>query len=178
MKIIIGLGNPGKEYEMTRHNVGFLALDEFAHVSDSEPFREEKKFHSLIASAYTEGEKNILVKPSTHMNGSGHAVREILGFFKQSPATILVIHDDIDLPLGSIRCASDSSSAGQKGVQSIIDTLGTKEFRRVRIGIGPKPEKIELGSFVLEPFSPDEREELRLEIFPRVTELVRAFLTE
>lgn len=136
MKIIIGLGNPGKEYENTRHNLGFLFVDKLQKELSLSDFAENKKFDSEIAEGNYAGAKIILAKPQTFMNLSGEAVRKILDFYKLTPDDLIVLHDDIDLPAGKFKIATDSSSAGHNGVQNIIDQLGTQNFKRVRIGIG------------------------------------------
>jgi PTH1 family peptidyl-tRNA hydrolase len=136
MKLIIGLGNPGRGYERTRHNTGFLFVDVLREKWDFPDFAPEKKFASLVSAAMKDGEKTLLVKPETFMNRSGESVSALINFFKLTPADIAVIHDDLDLPFGTWKEAFDSGAAGHNGVASIIETLGTKEFRRVRIGIG------------------------------------------
>ncbi|MFH1226237.1 MAG: aminoacyl-tRNA hydrolase [bacterium] len=137
MKLIIGLGNPGKKYEKTRHNVGWLVLDDLKKKLNLHPpaggWQEKKKFQALMA----EGENLILAKPLTYMNESGRTARLIADYYKIKPADTWVIHDDLDIPLGKIKTKVGGSSAGHKGVQSIIDYLKTSDFNRVRIGIQP-----------------------------------------
>ncbi|EKE16101.1 MAG: hypothetical protein ACD_11C00030G0009 [uncultured bacterium] len=165
MKIIIGLGNPGKQYENTRHNAGFILLDKIREDFALPDFVFNKKFNSEMS----EGEyqiqdtkcKIMLVKPQTFMNLSGKSVRAILDFYKLSPADIIVIHDDLDIKLGTFKIATNSSSAGHNGVQNIIDTLGTQEFQRLRIGIGQETTnepscRIGAHDFVLGKFSNEE----------------------
>lgn len=148
-KLIIGLGNPGKQYEKTRHNVGFMALDEMAP-----GFKFVKKFNAEIAI----GEQIIFAKPQTFMNLSGQSVQAIMSFYKITPEELIVIHDDLDIELGEFKVQKNRSSAGHNGVQSIIDSLGTKNFSRIRIGIrNPNPEiNLSAEKFVLQKFSKEE----------------------
>ncbi len=144
MKLIIGLGNPGKIYEETWHNLGFLAVDE---IKKKEPevfcqFKKSTKFKAEICENQGDLEKIILAKPQTFMNESGQAVKSIINFYKIKPQDLWVIHDDIDLTLGKIRISHNSSSAGHKGVGSIIDQLGTKDFVRFRLGIKKDPPSL------------------------------------
>ncbi len=136
MKWIVGLGNPGKRYQDTRHNVGFLVVDRLATGRGFGGFR--KKFSSLVASAPIApgGDKVYLLKPQTYMNLSGDAVREALDYHGGGPADLLVVHDDLDMTLGRLRYRARGSSGGHRGVQSIIDRLGTSEFARLKVGIG------------------------------------------
>jgi PTH1 family peptidyl-tRNA hydrolase len=165
MKIIIGLGNPGKKYESTRHNIGFMVVDELAR-QYSLSWQEDKKNKAIIAK----GSDYILVKPQTFMNDSGQTTASLLRYYHLLPRTIFgtkkdsditavltVIHDELDLPLGKYKMASNSSSAGHNGVQSIIDHLKTKNFQRVRFGISTDARKnIPGDKFVLQRFSDDE----------------------
>jgi PTH1 family peptidyl-tRNA hydrolase len=147
MKLIVGLGNPGSEYEDTRHNIGFMVLDKLAKELGSESARweEHEKFQAVTARA---GDV-MLVKPITFMNRSGDAISALMRFYKLSPSDVWVIHDDIDLPLGKIRVRERGSSAGHNGVQSVIESLKTDAFVRFRIGIGrgKATGKIRLGFF-------------------------------
>lgn len=146
LKIIVGLGNPGKEYEGTRHNAGFMFLDAFvghkeiASADKEIIFSLEKKFEAKIAEVLRNGEKIILVKPQTFMNQSGKAVAAILNFYKAEAKDLIVAADDIDLPVGTARIRKEGGSAGQKGLQNIIDSIGNNEFVRIRIGIGSGTE--------------------------------------
>ncbi len=172
MKLIIGLGNPGEKYKKTRHNAGFMFVDklaqnpEIAPVNESLVFNLNKKLKSRIADTVKRGEKIILVKPETFMNVSGNAVSGVLSYYKAQINDVVVVYDDIDLPLGEARFKNSGSSAGHKGVQNIIDQLGTNEFARIRIGIrgelfesGVIPSlasSIDTSSYVLENFSDRE----------------------
>jgi peptidyl-tRNA hydrolase, PTH1 family len=168
MKIIVGLGNPGEKYENTPHNIGFETIDEFARKNNFPDFRLSKKFNALISEGEINDEKIILAKPQTFMNESGKAIKSIINKTGTFPAiaiagnvpekiNLIIIHDDIDLPIGKIKVSQDRGSAGHKGVESIINAMGTKNFSRIRIGIQPqtgKPESVE--RFVLKKFSESE----------------------
>ena len=152
MKLIVGLGNPGKKYAKNRHNVGFRVVDAL-----------EKEISSPDI---------ILLKPDTFMNNSGKAVLKLANKYRLSPTQIWVIHDEIDLPFGKIRVSKDSSSAGHKGIKSIIDELGTKEFNRLRIGIKPQ-YNIDTTDFVLKNFTEKEEKELKEIIKKAVFEITQ-----
>ena len=164
MKVIVGLGNPGKKYENTRHNVGFLALDKIIAKLETQSekqgnFKLEKKFDAEIAEMEFNNEGIILVKPQTFMNRSGESVSKIVNFFKIDPVKdLIIIHDDIDVELGKIKVKNIGSSGGHNGVQSIIDSLGTENFLRVRIGIDRPSEGTEVDLYVLGKFSKDEKD--------------------
>jgi PTH1 family peptidyl-tRNA hydrolase len=160
MKLIIGLGNPGKKYEETRHNAGFLFLDFLGKQWNFPEYSAEKKFSSLISAGTRETEKALLVKPITFMNRSGEAVLALVNFFKLTPSDIVVIHDDLDLPFGTWKVSTDSGAAGHNGVASIIEHLGTKEFRRIRIGIGRPEDDSDPADYVLGRFTDEEQKEL------------------
>lgn len=155
MKLIVGLGNPGEKFEKTRHNLGFSVIDELIKNHNLQPATYSRKFKSLISENILAGQKIILAKPKTFMNNSGQAVKILADYYKIKPENILVVHDDIDLPLGKIRVQKSRGSAGHKGVESIIRALETKNFTRIRIGIKPltadrlptTAEKFVLGKF-------------------------------
>ena len=150
MIAIIGLGNPGEQYKNTRHNVGFMAIDEFAEKNDFPEFKLQKKSNALISKK----ENTLLIKPQTFMNESGKAVKEIL---KNNPAeNLIIIHDDIDLPVGKIKIIKERGSAGHKGVESIIKNIGNEGLIRFRIGIGGQKD-IEAMKIVLKNFSKEEK---------------------
>ena len=142
MTLIVGLGNPGKKFEKTRHNIGFRVLDEFQKENDFPEFKFSKKFNSLISEDRISGKKIILAKPQTFMNESGKAVKALVkaqgARYKGQRVSLIVVHDDIDLPLGKVKISQNRGSAGHKGIESIINALGTKNFTRFRIGIHPK----------------------------------------
>jgi PTH1 family peptidyl-tRNA hydrolase len=164
MKIIVGLGNVGKKYSKTRHNAGFLALDEFVRQLEQEKndaeWTEEDKFKASIAKVEYQGQKLLLVKPLTFMNNSGEAVSKILHFFKEPLENLVVIYDDIDLPLGKIRVRENGSAGTHNGMKSIIESLGDENFTRIRIGIESRGElthkSIDLTDFVLGEFTEKE----------------------
>ena len=138
MKIVVGLGNPGSEYAVTKHNVGFMLADAFAKEIDASNWRES--FRALIADAFVDGEKIFIVKPLTFMNLSGEAVRPIMDYYKLTPGDLIVAHDDMDLAVGVIRLRPKGSGGGHHGIESIIQHLGGSEnFARIRIGIGRPP---------------------------------------
>lgn len=139
MKLIVGLGNPGEKYLNTRHNVGFLVLDHLLQKLEKvkETFWEENgKFKALTKEIEIDGEKIVLMKPTTFMNDSGIAVQKYASYYKIEPQDVYVLHDELDLPIGKIKIRFGGSSAGHNGVSSIIETLGTDKFLRIRLGIG------------------------------------------
>jgi len=161
MKLIIGLGNPGKEYEKTRHNAGFLAVDKIANNFQFPISNFNSKFNAEISQGIISNEKVILAKPQTFMNNSGQAVKAILDYYKINPEDIIVIHDDLDITLGEFKISKNKNFGGHKGVQSIIDCLRTKDFTRIRIGIdGERNKKVPAEKFVLEKFSGEEMVEI------------------
>jgi PTH1 family peptidyl-tRNA hydrolase len=155
VKVMIGLGNPGKKYEDTRHNAGFLAIDKI-----SEKWAiptQQNKFRALVGEGRIDGEKVLLVKPQTYMNLSGESVAEVLKFYKLVPDDLVVIYDDLDLPCGQLRLREKGSAGGHNGIKSIIQHVGTQEFKRIKIGIGrPEPGR-SVSDYVLQPFSAAER---------------------
>lgn len=175
MILIIGLGNPGPKYQNTRHNVGFMVLDKFARkiLSLKETLWEfNKKFNSLLVVK----PNLILAQPQTFMNASGEAVAQLTNFYKVDHDKIIVIHDDVDLPLGKIKIRIGGASAGHHGVESIINKLGTDQFARVRLGIGRPRAGVIKGSkdvedFVLEKFQEGEAGELKKMIKKAVSAL-------
>lgn len=156
MKLIIGLGNPGEEYKKTRHNAGFLAINKIADNFQFPVSNFNSKFNAEVSEGIIDNKKIILAKPQTFMNNSGQAVRAILDYYKIKPEDIVVIHDDLDILLGEYKISKNKNSGGHKGVQSIIDYLGTKDFTRIRIGIMTENKKTPTEKFVLERFSRDE----------------------
>ncbi len=152
MLAVVGLGNPGGEYEKTRHNVGYRLVDELA--GGKGVF--ERKGTYLFLGTKIIGRRVLLVKPVTYMNLSGDAMSDLLGRSGMKPSEALVVSDDVNLPIGRIRMRARGGDGGQKGLASIIDELGTGDFPRLRLGIGPRPEERDLADFVLEPFGADE----------------------
>lgn len=155
MKIVIGLGNPGKKYENTRHNVGFMMVDHLAAMWDVS--MTQTKFKSLVGEGKRGMEKVLLVKPQTYMNLSGEAVRELVEFFKPDMQNVLIIYDDLDLPVGKIRLRAKGSAGGHNGMKSIIAHLGTDEFNRMKIGIDRPDKGKNVADYVLSSFTPTER---------------------
>jgi PTH1 family peptidyl-tRNA hydrolase len=153
--LIIGLGNPGKRYELTRHNIGFMVLEKLAAQLEIE--LKQKSFNSLLGKGTVAGENVLLAKPQTFMNLSGTAVRKLQSFFKTDISNLIVIHDDLDLPFGAIRLKAGGGTAGHKGLASIESNLGTSEFTRVRLGIGKPVDKSRIEGYVLEPFRKEEQ---------------------
>lgn len=170
MKLIIGLGNPGIKYEKTRHNLGWLIINQLAQEIEINNWKNEIKFNSLVAQGNFNGQKIILAKPETFMNDSGSAVQAIASYYKIPFKEIIIIHDDIDLSLGKIKVQEGRSAAGHKGVQSIINHLGTNDFNRVRIGIKPEKNNIETEKFVMQKFT-DEEEKVLKEIIKRAVQI-------
>jgi len=171
MKVIVGLGNIGAKYSQNRHNTGFIFLDHFAEKFEDLTWKEEAKFKAMIAKT-----KNlILVKPATLMNLSGEAVSKILNFYKLTPADLIVIYDDVDLPLGKIRIRQKGSAGTHNGLKSVIEQLGTEEFPRIRIGIESRgvsaPSAQDTSSFVLSDFNSDELSHLKKSIQEAAKEL-------
>lgn len=155
MKIIVGLGNPGKEYERTRHNAGFRTMDVIAdqlHVEFN-----QKKFKSQCVLTRVNNEQVLLMKPQTFMNASGEAVGEAVRFYHLSAKDVLVIYDDMDLPIGKIRLREKGSAGGQNGMKSIIAHLGTQEFARIRVGIG-KDARVNVVDWVLGNIRKEDQE--------------------
>jgi peptidyl-tRNA hydrolase, PTH1 family len=178
MKLIVGLGNPGKKYINTRHNAGFLAVD---YILSDDMFLQAKPSHEFKSEMFTwnNSERIIFLKPQTFMNDSGQALRIISNFYKLNLSRdLLVIHDDVDLPVGSFKKSANSSSAGHKGMQSIIDALGTQNFNRIRIGVESRENKQipPTDAFVLQEFAENEKNILQSEIFPEVLKEVIDFL--
>jgi peptidyl-tRNA hydrolase, PTH1 family len=172
MILITGLGNPGKRYFKTRHNVGFEFLEYYKEKNRFPDFSFIDKFSSFVS----EQDKKYLALPQTFMNDSGKAVSSIKNFYKLNPENIIIIHDDIDIKLGNVRLSKDSSSAGHKGIKSIINDLGTKDFYRVRIGIRPEKKPSNTEKFVLKKFSKKEYQLIE-ESFVKTEEIINDLLT-
>ncbi len=161
MKLIIGLGNPGKKYETTRHNAGVMAIKKFFDLNSPSfaAFKFKKKIKSLISQGELNDEEIILALPQTYMNNSGQTALALVSYYKIDPTDLWIIHDDLDLPLGKIRLSRQSSSGGHRGVQSIIDRLKTKGFVRFRLGIAKETKpKLAAEKFVLRNFESKEKE--------------------
>ncbi len=158
--MVVGLGNPGRDYEFTRHNAGFLTLD---HIAVEENVEIKKlKYKALIGDTVISGHRCLLVKPQTFMNNSGESVREISQFYKIPPEKIIVIFDDISLPCGKLRIRRKGTDGGHNGIKSIIYHLNSDNFPRIKVGVGAKPHPdYNLADWVLSTFKKDEMEELK-----------------
>ncbi|SNR82435.1 aminoacyl-tRNA hydrolase [Desulfurobacterium atlanticum] len=154
VKLVVGLGNPGKEYAKTRHNVGWMVLDKVANQFE-EPFSKEK-FKGVIAEIQSPHGKVILLKPLTYMNRSGESVAEAVKFYKLNPEEILVISDDLDMPVGKVRMRKEGKHGGHRGLMSIEEKLGSSRFPRIKIGIGRPERKEMVANYVLQPFSKEQ----------------------
>jgi peptidyl-tRNA hydrolase, PTH1 family len=182
MKLIVGLGNPGKEYTASRHNVGFMCLNYFG--KQYKIPTESKKAHARTGEGEVEGVKVVLAKPFTFMNKSGNSVKELMRKYELKTEDLVVVHDDMDLPLGKIRIRVGGSSAGHNGINSIISEIGTPEFARIRVGIGhPEVPENERGvhspkviDYVLKGFSSDEKQLLN-KVIARVCESLTKIVT-
>lgn len=162
MKCVIGLGNPGRKYEKTRHNVGFFVIDELIerHHLDF----TKSKFKCDYAMEDIGGEKVLFIKPQTFMNLSGEGVRPLLDFYKIAVEDIVVIYDDLDLPTGKIRLREKGGHGGHNGIRSLIEHLGTKEFKRIRIGVGRPTNNTPVVKYVLQPFLKEEAADVDLAV--------------
>ncbi|MDD6719739.1 aminoacyl-tRNA hydrolase [Lactobacillus porci] len=154
MKLIAGLGNPGAKYDRTKHNTGFMALDHY--LKEKGLTLDRDKFEGLYSKQKINGEDVILLEPQTYMNESGRSVAQIAKFFKIAPEDILIIHDDMDMPIAKIRIRAGGKSGGHNGIKSIIADLGTEKFNRLKIGIR-HPQKQSVVSWVLTPFDADQQ---------------------
>ena len=175
MKVVLGLGNPGRKYARTRHNLGFLVVDRIA--SENRVAVKKEKHGSLIGDWQTNGEKVLLVKPQTFMNHSGGAVKQLFRYFPIAAKDLVVIHDDLDLPFGRIRIRPGGGAGGHRGVLSVLETLGEEGFFRVRVGIGRPPAGGDPTDYVLEPFSPLESRHLE-QIVSRAADAVQCLLEQ
>lgn len=183
MKLIIGLGNPWPEYRDNHHNVGFMALAHFARKQDIKLSRSQAK--ARIGKANIAGEDVILARPQTFINASGEPVSKLAAIYRLQPDDIIVIHDDLDLPTGKLRLRQGGRSGGHNGVQSIIDHLGSRDFIRVKIGIGrpnidpgsPIDKEQVVIDYVLSDFTPEEKRVIE-ETLPRISEALLAIITD
>lgn len=153
MKLIVGLGNPGKEYEKTRHNVGFMVMDALSHELNCSI--STNKFKGEYTKIKYKGEDIILLKPMTYMNNSGESVIQVMNFFKITTDDLLVIYDDLDMPTGKLRLRENGSAGGHNGIKSIIAHIGTQNFKRIRVGIDRHP-RIPVVDYVLGKFRNEE----------------------
>jgi PTH1 family peptidyl-tRNA hydrolase len=170
MKLIVGLGNPGAKYRMTRHNVGYRVVAELAEkfaqeLSGGQTIRPQNKFHGdLVDIRKPDGESVLLLAPTTYMNRSGLSVGEAVGFYKMPPSDVLVVCDDLNLPFSRLRFRSEGGSGGQKGLADILRVLGTEKVPRLRIGIGSPPGQMDAADYVLMNFTEKERVDLEITV--------------
>jgi PTH1 family peptidyl-tRNA hydrolase len=183
MKLIVGLGNPGRIYARNRHNIGFMCVSHFAKTQGIR--FDKKQGQARIGTGEVAGNKLIVARPQTHMNLSGESVIRLVNKFNISLNDLLVIHDDLDLPLGKIRLSQGSGSGGHKGVDSIITHLGSLDFPRIRVGIGRPPiiegsaedREAEVVAYVLNDFTLEERKTIT-QVIPKVSEAILNLLSE
>ena len=173
--LIIGLGNPGREYRQNRHNIGFMLIDRLAIRLNARMSRLQSR--ALIASARHNEAKIILAKPQTFMNLSGQAVQGLIHFYKLPLENLILVHDDLDLPFGTIRLRPGGGAGGQKGVKSTIQHLGANDFPRLRLGIGRPPGRMDAAAYVLQDF-PKGDEQILSETLDRAADAVFAFMDE
>ena len=173
--LIVGLGNPGREYKDNRHNFGFLLMDRLTVRLNARMSRVQAK--ALVGSVNYEGNKIILAKPQTYMNLSGQAIQGLARFYKLPLENVIVAHDDLDLPFGTIRIRPGGGPGGQRGVASTIERLGSKDFRRLRLGIGRPPGRMDPAAYVLQDF-PKADLPLLSEILDRAADAALTFVTE
>lgn len=171
--LLVGLGNPGKKYAGTRHNIGFECIDAFAAAHDFQGWKEKSSLKALVSTQTLSLYQVVLAKPSTYMNLSGEAVQSIKQFYKLDNSSIYVVYDDIDITFGTIRTRQGGSAGGHNGVASVINTIGDN-FQRIKVGVGPKdPPQIEASDFVLGSFTKKEQTSI-----PLITKEVVALATE
>jgi peptidyl-tRNA hydrolase, PTH1 family len=175
MKLIVGLGNPGRKYQETRHNIGYMVLAALARRFGTSP--SKAKFRGEVMEAEIGGCKVLLLSPTTYMNLSGESVAEAAHFYKIPLADLLVICDDLNLPLGKLRFRARGSSGGQKGLEDIIRRLDTEDFSRLRMGIGSPPQQQDWAVFVLSKFSAEEKPQIGRAI-DRATEAVETWIRQ
>lgn len=172
MKIIAGLGNPGQKYDKTKHNTGFMTMDHYLDEKDLS--LDKDKFEGHWTKQKINGEDVILLEPQTYMNESGRSVSQIANFFKVDPEDILIIQDDMDMPIGKIRIRANGKSGGHNGIKSIIRDLGTEKFNRLKIGIR-HPKNATVVSWVLTPFN-DEQQKLMDDAFDTSVKIIDDFI--
>jgi peptidyl-tRNA hydrolase, PTH1 family len=173
--LIVGLGNPGREYRLNRHNVGFRVLDSLAEKLGVTFSRYEMK--GLVTKCDYKGRRLVLAKPQTYMNLSGETVSGLTRFYKVPLCQLLIVYDDVDIPLGTLRLRPDGGSGGHKGISSIIDRLGTQEFPRLRVGISRPPGRKDAADYVLQDFSTAEAETLARTL-ERSVEAIQEFISK
>ena len=173
--LLIGLGNPGREYRDTRHNVGFMLIDRLAVRLDARGMKFQSK--AIVTTVTYQERKLILAKPQTYMNLSGHSAQGLLNFYKMPIENMLIAHDDLDIPFGTIRIRPKGGPGGQRGMASTIEQLGTKDFPRLRIGIGRPPGRMDPAAYVLQNFSRDDMKTLS-EVIDRAANAALDFVVD
>lgn len=173
--LIVGLGNPGREYRTSRHNAGFMLIDQLAERLNQDSMRFELK--ALVTKTTFQSQRIILAKPQTFMNLSGQSISSLVRYYKIPLPNLLVAYDDVDLPFGMLRIRPMGGAAGQKGMLSIIEKLGTQEFPRLRIGIGRPPGHMDAAAYVLQNFSKDEIQNLP-QLLERAVDAILCFVTQ
>lgn len=175
MYIIAGLGNPTREYDKTRHNVGFSVIDVLADRYNMDV--SERKHKAFCGRGAIEGQKVVLMKPQTYMNLSGESIRAAMDFYKADPEDVLIIYDDVSLEPGQLRIRQKGSAGGHNGIKNIISHLGTQEFPRIKVGVGAKPPRMDLADYVLSRFSQGEQK-LMEEAFKEAAEAAVMIMTD
>ncbi len=175
MKLIAGLGNPGRSYSRHRHNAGFLVIDELARRHGMDV--RKRSFGALTASGIIAGEPVLMAKPQTYMNLSGEPVISLLRYYKLDADSLIVVHDDIDIECGRIKLVKNAGSAGHNGVASIMESLGHKDFIRVRVGVGRPPEEMDGADYVLSPI-PVAEEEIMAKAFAQASSAIERIISE
>ncbi len=179
MKLIVGLGNPGKKYEKTRHNVGFMAAQWLVDSFAFEPFKKAAKHKCEMTGGFIGDDQVVLIQPQTYMNLSGQAVRSVAQFYKIKQKDVIVISDDVNIDTGTIRVRPSGSAGGHNGLKSIIQELGTDEFIRVRVGIAPLSEfKGDLEDYVLGKLTKDEQAKIMVEVMTNLPDVIEVLLNE
>ena len=173
--LIAGLGNPGAEYRQNRHNIGFMVVDTLAEVSRI-PLRRVE-FRAVVGKGSLDDTRLILAKPQTYMNASGQSVSPLMHFYKIPESNLLVVHDDLDLPFGTLRLRPSGGTGGQRGMESIVNQLGTRDFARLRMGIGRPPGRMDPKDYVLHDFDLDQQEMLP-EILQTAVGAIRRFIED
>ncbi len=173
--LLIGLGNPGREYKETRHNIGFMLIDRIALRLNAQGIKVQAK--AIVTNALYQERKLILAKPQTYMNLSGQSVQGLLHFYKIPVENFIVAHDDLDLPFGTIRIRPSGGPGGQRGMASIIEQLGAKDFPRLRLGIGRPPGRMDPKDYVLQSFSKEDQK-LLPEVLDRAADAALTFVTD
>ncbi len=174
-RLVVGLGNPGVRYALTRHNAGFMVVDELARGSHASPWAAQCR--SLICETELEGRALVLAKPLTYMNLSGHAVRLLFEEYGSTPEALLLVLDDLNLPFGKVRVRSRGSAGGHRGLESVISALDSDSFVRIRLGIGEDEIPADKAAFVLSEFPPSREQELSEMVF-RAAEAVRTIVSD